>query len=747
MDRLQPSRFRLSILGPFRLEGPDGRIDLSSKKASGLLALLACAGTEPYQRQRLMALLWGSHGEAQARQNLRQAVHRLRAVLGKDAVIGTGEQIALAPETVACDVIAFDQLVSRGTREALDQAIALYQGPLLADVFIGEEDWDTWLKSEREKLESQALGAMVALATSDLHEGHAESTIAIAKRALAINELREDAHRLLIQALARAGRRSEAHAHYARLVDMLNRELGTEPDALTVAVARTLQDTQPVELAAHLLADRPVLESEGATREAVDSKSVFKGSAVVVDRQSSFRHGALPLAFNFGPGYPVRAIALAAFIGMLLAGVGLASVRQSVVRTDAPNWLQASPLERNTFFIPLVVLPFKSATADDTSVAQLAEQIAEEAVNYLSRLPKLRVVPREVARDPKYANASSISAWSKTGASYAVGGSIRSTGDRIRLNVHLIDIKTQLQVWSKHYEYGAAEWPERQELVLCQLTHAINLETLRRTASQPYGRANAPTVEELLAHGWADLTAPLDAPSFKRAEAAFREVKRLDPDNLDATLGLAGFLLTAATNFQVERAAAMKEAVDLLRTAQERGAGTATLHFYLGILENLNNDAPRALQEFERAIALNPSYAAAHAFRGRVLIKLSRYSDALRSIVFAQQINDSKLVTGWTLWQAIAEFELGREESAGEALRQALATLPRNPYVHASLAGFHGYSGRLDEARQHAVELRRLTPDGTDDWRVWEFNKGPGNQPLPGRLSHGLRIALEATPK
>jgi DNA-binding SARP family transcriptional activator len=98
------SRFRLSLLGRFELTGPGGGVDLPSRKLAALLAYLACTGPRPQPRERLSALLWGSHYDAQARQNLRQALSRLRKVLGQDALEGDGEVVSLNPAAILSDV-------------------------------------------------------------------------------------------------------------------------------------------------------------------------------------------------------------------------------------------------------------------------------------------------------------------------------------------------------------------------------------------------------------------------------------------------------------------------------------------------------------------------------------------------------------------------------------------------------------------------------------------------------------------
>jgi DNA-binding winged helix-turn-helix (wHTH) protein len=93
MQDAQRPRFRLSVLARFSLSGPDGPIDLSNRKLAGLLAYLACTAPVPQSREKLVTLLWGSHFETQAQQNLRQALFRLRRALGRGALMGNGDEV------------------------------------------------------------------------------------------------------------------------------------------------------------------------------------------------------------------------------------------------------------------------------------------------------------------------------------------------------------------------------------------------------------------------------------------------------------------------------------------------------------------------------------------------------------------------------------------------------------------------------------------------------------------------------
>jgi class 3 adenylate cyclase/DNA-binding SARP family transcriptional activator len=282
-DGAPSPRFGLSLLGGFELTGPDGVVDLPSKKLAGLLAYLACNASRPQPREKLSALLWGSHFDAQAKQNLRQALFRLRKVLGEDALESDGEVVSLNPAAVLCDVGRFEALVREGSRDALSAAADLYRGRLIDNVTVSEEGWSDWLTSERERLLELALGAMVGLGEQELAAGRAEHALKAGQRAIALNDMREDAHRLIVQALAATGRKAEALKHYEGLVALLRRELNTEPDAATRSLVAGLRSTQSPsgspaikEIARPALppvAELPLAEMRGNPAQEVDAES------------------------------------------------------------------------------------------------------------------------------------------------------------------------------------------------------------------------------------------------------------------------------------------------------------------------------------------------------------------------------------------------------------------------------------------------------------------------------------------
>src|SRR5882757_1669055 len=306
-DVLLLPKYSVKLLGRFELSGPDGPVELANKKLAALLAYLACSAPEPQSREKLATLLWGSHFETQAQQNLRQALFRLRRALGPDAVMSDGDEVWLAPGVIDCDVARLKALSGEGSRASLAAAADLYQDPLLADLYIAEEAWADWLGAERLRLEGLALDAMIRYAEQALQSGNAESALKAAHRAISVNALREDAHRLIVQALAATGRKAEALKHYQDLVALLKRELNTEPDAATESLVAELRATEPPSKSPAVKIAKPALTDNQAARDDEPSSAAAVRTGGPERRQLTILAcnmvGSLPLSSRLDPEY------------------------------------------------------------------------------------------------------------------------------------------------------------------------------------------------------------------------------------------------------------------------------------------------------------------------------------------------------------------------------------------------------------------------------------------------------------
>ncbi|MBM4439780.1 MAG: AAA family ATPase [Candidatus Rokubacteria bacterium] len=232
------SQVVLKLFGGFELAG--GRPATLSKKAQALAAYLALGPGAPSRRGDLAALLWGDTAEEQARASLRQALSALRRALGPAALTIDTVAVALDRAVVAVDALAFRALLAEGTTSALEKAVSLYGGELLQGLRVNEAPFEDWLVAERERFREQTLDALGRLLDAAVASGAVDNAVALAGRLLAIEPAHEPTHRVLMRLHAARGQAPAARRQYQRCVDMLQRELGVEPERETKELYQAL---------------------------------------------------------------------------------------------------------------------------------------------------------------------------------------------------------------------------------------------------------------------------------------------------------------------------------------------------------------------------------------------------------------------------------------------------------------------------------------------------------------------------
>ncbi len=211
------------------------------RKARALLAYLAMQDGKPVSRETVADLLWTDRGAEQARHSLRQTLLVLRRVVGPasdTAIRNEDGALALNAET---DAIRLQALAGSEERDELAAALLLYRGPFLHDFPPIARDFDEWLGRMRAQMADHAMAAMGRLADHCVAARDWDEAVATVERMLALDPLREDVHRRMIDVCARAGRRSEALRHYQSCVEILRRELEVSPSAETEALVRRVR--------------------------------------------------------------------------------------------------------------------------------------------------------------------------------------------------------------------------------------------------------------------------------------------------------------------------------------------------------------------------------------------------------------------------------------------------------------------------------------------------------------------------
>jgi predicted ATPase/DNA-binding SARP family transcriptional activator len=229
----------LRLFGSFEARLGDAPLPrLRTRKAQWLLALLALRPGAEVERAWLAGVLWPDSSESAALGNLRSVLLDLRRSPGTaDGCLRcpTTRTLNLDRAGATVDVEEFDAAIARGDAASLQQAVALYRGPLLEDC--GEE----WVFSERQAREHAYLTALEALAAQAQGEGDQAAAERWLRRAVAIDPLRESAQRALMRALAAGGNYAATLVVFRELRQHLHREINAAPDTETAELFQQLR--------------------------------------------------------------------------------------------------------------------------------------------------------------------------------------------------------------------------------------------------------------------------------------------------------------------------------------------------------------------------------------------------------------------------------------------------------------------------------------------------------------------------
>ena len=174
---------------------------------------------------------------------MRKALSRIRQAIGTNLLASDDDKVSIREGELASDVERFETLVHDGSREALGEAADLYKGTFLADLSIKEEGWVEWVTAQRVRFDLLVVNALIRLSEKELRGSSCALALEYATRAVSIDPMRADAHRLIIRYLASAGRQPWLVIRWCRL-DVLcwhYAEIGsTLPDVRFVPITDVL---------------------------------------------------------------------------------------------------------------------------------------------------------------------------------------------------------------------------------------------------------------------------------------------------------------------------------------------------------------------------------------------------------------------------------------------------------------------------------------------------------------------------
>ena len=391
-------------------------------------------------------------------------------------------------------------------------------------------------------------------------------------------------------------------------------------------------------------------------------------------------------------------------------------VRVYAVRADAGHSggiPAAAPFEAGPPRLSIIVLPFANI-GGDTEQDYFVDGVTESLTTDLSRIRGSFVIARNTAFTYRGKASDVARIGRELNIRYALEGSVQRSGNRMRVNVQLLDAQNSSHLWAERFERPVTDLFEMQDEIVARIANTLNAQLIAVEARRAE-RAPSPNSLDLYFQGEAWVNRGVTFESMTKARAFFERALALDPANVDALAGLsqveANFAISLSTDDKAARfAAAEAAAAQALSLAPDH----ALAHVSLGMILGFTNRAPQGIAEYERALALDRNMAGAHALIGQNKVFIGLAEQTKSHVLEALRLSPrDPWAYVWLLTAGFAACLLGRDEDAASWFRQSIEA-NRNfalcRFIHATVLANRG---RMDEARSELAAGLALDPGFT----------------------------------
>jgi len=411
------------------------------------------------------------------------------------------------------------------------------------------------------------------------------------------------------------------------------------------------------------------------------------------------------------PGAPARMLWTAALVAAtvvlllaLLSGVWTGG-ETSASRHDAGGAAAQT--------VSIAVLPFDNLSGD-AAQEFLADGMTDDLITALAMTPGLFVIARDSTFVYRNQPVDIDAVAHRLGVRYLLQGSVRRTGDRLRLNARLIDSASGGHLWAEHYEGSYSDVLGLQDDITRRIVTSLTsqLHTNGDKAGDLDARhetVNTAAYDSFLL-GRNRFFRYASKAENDKARELYRKAIELDPGFATAHAMLAWtYAFDAMNGWSDDRDASLNTALATARHAISLDRKLPVAHFVNGLVYREKGKYPRARAEAEEALALDPNYANAYVLLATLMYFTGEPQQGLEQILKAMQLNPYHPYN-YPFHLGQAYFILGRYDDAIDAFSSGLDSNPSSERLRVWLAAAYAKAGRLDDARWEAEQVLTLNP-------------------------------------
>ena len=307
----------------------------------------------------------------------------------------------------------------------------------------------------------------------------------------------------------------------------------------------------------------------------------------------------------------------------------------------------------------------------------------------------------------------------KAAVRFVLTGSVTGDKEKLRINAVLSDTQTGAQLWTENFDGKQTDLFALQDQVTNRISNTIGPQMIIVAARESEKRASKPQVADLLMRAKALDLNQQSLKNHRAIEALYRQALALEPDNVNAQLGLAINLTLQTGNYATElkldrvgRIALAKQGADLAEKAKQAEPNNPKVYQVQASFAMGSGDLGSALLAAKRRVELDPKSEGAHNSLGVILFYSGDMPRARAAFEQALQFaSPARLPAETYVNLARVAFTEDRPDEAIKWVQQAIQANPNQAYNYVFLALACARKGDQAQARKAAAEALRLNPN------------------------------------
>lgn len=359
----------------------------------------------------------------------------------------------------------------------------------------------------------------------------------------------------------------------------------------------------------------------------------------------------------------------------------------------------------------IVVLPLVNSS-EEQDQDYLADGITDDIITALTRFRWFRVIGRSSSFAYKGRSLDIKQVARELGVRYAMEGSIRRSGQRVRVSAQLVDAATARQIWAERYDMELTEAFAVQDAIAERVAGAIEPELLKIESLPAVARHSGNvTAWDLVRQGTWHFHR-VERESHLRARELFREARNCDSALAEAHLWIARVSAgISAYGWSHQPEADIREGLDAALKAVQLDEKNPYAHYALAICSTMANAPEQAVLAAEKAIEISPSFALGYLVLGMGHLFRGNAHDALAPFEHGLTLNpyDPQNFVWYNLL-ALAYLFAERPEDGLAAAVKGRKIRPAWRPIYETLVCCYVALGRAREVEPSIVQLCQLAP-------------------------------------